>query len=58
HKARYNFSTKNGSYETNLSLPLSSRFFLTFQYFFGYGDTLLDYNQSTNRYGLGIMLNR
>lgn len=56
--SRYNFSKKKGAWETDLSFPMTENFFLTFQYFLGYGDTLRDYNNFTSRYGVGVMLNR
>jgi phospholipase A1 len=56
--SRYNFSKKKGAWETDISFPMTDNFFLTFQYFIGYGDTLRDYNNFTSRYGVGVMLNR
>ncbi|MBK26725.1 MAG: hypothetical protein CME70_22180 [Halobacteriovorax sp.] len=55
---RFNWSTNKGAWETDISFRLTENFFLTFQHFLGYGDTLRDYNNYTNRYGIGIMLNR
>lgn len=55
---RFNWETNKGAWETDISFRLTENFFLTFQHFLGYGDTLRDYNNYTNRYGVGIMLNR
>ena len=55
---RYNWDTKKGAWETDVSFRMTENFFLTFQYFLGYGDTLRDYNNFTSRYGIGVMLNR
>ena len=55
---RHNFATGYGAREVELSFSLSSRLFFHIQYFNGYGHTLLDYNVSQSRIGIGIMLNR
>ncbi len=58
YMARHNFKTHFGAHESNISFPLGKGFYLHFQHFSGYGDTLIDYNHSTNRYGVGLLLNR
>ena len=52
---RNNFSNPNhGAVEFNWSIPMSRRARWFFQYFNGYGESLIDYNARTNRIGLGI----
>ena len=57
-KVRNNLKTSEnkGSVELNLSYPISERYDLLLQYFNGYGDSLIDYNRSQERIGLGIQL--
>lgn len=49
-------SDNKGSVELNVSYPLNSRYDFLFQYFNGYGDSLVDYNRHQQRFGLGIQL--
>jgi phospholipase A1 len=57
---RNNLRTDNkGALQLDLSLPLSmfsDKISLYLQYFNGYGESLLDYNASSNRISAGIML--
>ena len=46
-----------GSVEFTYSYPLWGGLRLYLQYFNGYGDGLIYYNEHTNRFGLGIALN-
>lgn len=49
-------SDNRGSIELNVTYSLSERYELLFQYFNGYGDSLIDYNRSQQRYGIGVQL--
>lgn len=49
-------SDNKGSFELNLTYPITDRYDLTLQYFNGYGDSLIDYNRHQQRVGLGIQL--
>lgn len=51
-----NFGTNRGSIELNLTYPLSDRYELLVQYFNGYGDSLIDYDRSQERVGIGFQL--
>ncbi len=55
--ARNNLRTTNnyGAIELGVSFPLYHRIRGYAQYFNGYGDSLIDYNQSVTRYGVGFM---
>jgi phospholipase A1/A2 len=46
-----------GGLELGLSYGLMSNLRLYFQYFNGYGDSLIDYDNFTNRIGIGLMIN-
>ena len=39
-----------------MTYPLSDRYEILLQYFNGYGDSLIDYNRSQERIGLGFQL--
>jgi phospholipase A1 len=54
--ARNNFSTGNGAVELGMSFPLWGRLQGYIQYFNGYGESMIDYDQRVNRIGLGILL--
>jgi len=49
-------SDNRGGVEFNLTYPINQRYDVLLQYFNGYGDSLIDYNRSQERIGLGIQL--
>ena len=60
---RENWNEGHGAVQIDLSVPLSkiweplgNKFALYVQYFNGYGECLLDYNDSSNRIGAGFMI--
>jgi phospholipase A1 len=56
-QGRQNFATNNGSAEFVVSFPLWGKFRGYANAFHGYGDSLIDYNFSQTRFGLGFALN-
>lgn len=55
--ARYNPRTNKGGIELSWSYPMTKYVRLYTQYYHGYGESLIDYNRSIDRIGLGISLN-
>lgn len=57
-KQRNNLSLKDNrsGIEINLSYPINRRYDLLLQYFNGYGDSLIDYNNHQQRLSLGVQL--
>ena len=51
-----NLGNNRGSIQLNLTYPITERYDVLFQYFNGYGDSLIDYNRSQERVGLGFQL--
>lgn len=45
-----------GSIQLNMTYPLSQRYDVLLQYFNGYGDSLIDYNNHQSRVSLGVQL--
>lgn len=54
---RHNFSTSKGSAEFGFTFPLWGKLRGYATAFSGYGESLIDYNHSQTRFGLGIALN-
>ncbi|MES0875314.1 phospholipase A [Sinimarinibacterium thermocellulolyticum] len=55
---RGNPSTGHGAVSANYSAPFSDWAFWNLSIWHGYGESLIDYNRSTTRIGLGLMLAR
>ncbi|MFQ3209980.1 MAG: phospholipase A1 [Colwellia sp.] len=55
-KARENFTEHNGAIELGMTFPLWGNLKGYVQYFNGYGESLVDYNYSQQRFGIGIAL--
>jgi phospholipase A1 len=53
---RFNFHTGYGALEMGMSFPLWGRLKGFIQYFHGYGESMIDYDQKVQRIGLGILL--
>ena len=51
------FNENKGSLEIGWSYPLTNNLRVYLQYYNGYGESLIDYNNYTNRIGCGIMIN-
>lgn len=55
---RLNFDTNKGAVLADISYPLNNILNLYLNYFTGYGDSLIDYNQHVTRWGIGLLLLR
>ena len=56
---RYNPSTEKGAIEITYSKPIRDKdIFLYCQYFYGYGESLIDYNNLVNKIGIGFEYSR
>lgn len=53
---RGNVSTQKGAIDSTLTFPLSGKFRGMVHYFYGYGDSLIDYDRFQHRVGFGIAL--
>lgn len=51
------FSENRGAVEVGWSYTLTRNLKLYLQYYNGYGESLIDYNNLTNRVGMGLMIN-
>ena len=50
------FNDNRGSIQLDVTYPMSDRYDLLIQYFNGYGDSLIDYNRSQERIGIGFQV--
>ena len=53
---RYNFQTRQGAMQLDYWVPLINSMKIYFQYWNGYGESLIDYNVSFVKYGGGMAL--
>lgn len=52
------YNNNKGALEVNWSFPLDKKMYFYVQYFNGYGESLIDYNQDVNKIGFGLMITR
>ena len=58
-RTRWNFATERGALQLDLSRPTRSKHVFVFAHLFtGYGESLIDYDRSVTRYGIGVMFKR
>lgn len=50
------FDENRGSFQLDMTYPISDRYEVLVQYFNGYGDSLIDYNRSQERIGIGFQV--
>lgn len=56
---RHNFNSKKGAFKTDITFPFGPlSLYLHLQYYKGYGESLIDYNRSIERFGFGVTLLR
>ncbi len=54
---RWNFATEKGALELDYSIPTGTKnLFIYAQFWTGYGESLIDYNHSVTRYGIGVLI--
>ncbi len=54
---RWNFATEKGALQLGYSLPTGTKNLSIYaQFWTGYGESLIDYNRSITRYGIGILI--
>lgn len=54
---RWNFATEKGAVQLDYSLPTGTKnLYIHGQFWSGYGETLIDYNRSITRYGIGVLI--
>jgi phospholipase A1 len=55
---RNNFDSENrGAVQLDWSFPIQAKVLGYVQWYYGYGESLIDYNHRVNRLGVGVMLN-
>jgi len=58
-RTRWSFETERGALQLDLSRPTRSKHVYVFAHLFtGYGESLIDYDRSVTRYGVGVMFKR
>jgi len=54
---RYNFATRKGGVQLDFSIPTGAEnLYFYGQLWTGYGESLIDYNRSLTRYGIGLLI--
>jgi phospholipase A1 len=55
--ARWNFATDKGAVQLDYGVPTGTKnLFVYGQFWSGYGESLIDYNRSITRYGIGVLI--